>query len=751
MPAALGAWASAGVVIGFPAEAPLGWVVGVLWAGAFVSAIVCGRWRLWLPVVLALTGAAIVAHSVAMRAPDRLPQALAEAASRGAVVELVAVITGQATDGRVTADVGLAQTTHPGWASSVVFLAEQEQGDSVQSEPQIGESWAVTARVVATEPADDATLLAFAERAGERLAHAPPILDAASHLRAGLRELAAGLPGRGAQLLPGLAVGDTSRVEDGLDADMKASSLSHLTAVSGANCAIVVGAVFALAAAMGAPRGARVVISLLALLGFVVLVTPEPSVLRASVMAAVVLVGLVSGRPMQGVPVLCLAIVGLLVVDPWLARSYGFALSVLATAGLLLLAAPLANVLARWMPRALALVLAVPLAAQLACQPVLILLSPSIATWGVLANVLAAPAAPMCTVIGLIACLVTPLAPALGGALAAIAWVPAAWIAAVAEFTAGLPGAQLPWAEGAAGLLSLAALTALTLTAFLAPPASRWRWAAARISLAAIVAVAATPAVSRIADVLSRPTDWQFALCDVGQGDALIVRSAQRVAVVDTGPDPVLVEECLARLAISHIDLLVLTHYDSDHVGGVEAVLGRVSTVLVGPMRDPEDVAVVDSLRASGAEVRTATDGLDGTLGSHSWTVLWPPSRGAESGNAASVALMVKPGPGCVDCLSALLLGDLGEEEQIRLGARHTVGPVDILKVAHHGSADSSAAITARAAARVALIGVGEGNTYGHPSPSALTALADSGTAVFRSDLHGLVLVGPSGVWTERG
>src|SRR5690606_16186207 len=144
--------------------------------------------------------------------------------------------------------------------------------------------------------------------------------------------------------------------------------------------------------------------------------------------------------------------------DPWMARSYGFILSVLATAGLLVLAGPLARLLGRWLPNSLATIIAVPLAAQLACQPVLILLSPTIPVYGVVANILAEPAAPVATVLGLIACLLAPLWPWAAHIVAQIAWLPSSWIAAVSLFFAGLPGASAPWAEGAIGVALAAVL-----------------------------------------------------------------------------------------------------------------------------------------------------------------------------------------------------------------------------------------------------------------------------------------------------
>ncbi|WP_167051371.1 ComEC/Rec2 family competence protein [Salinibacterium sp. ZJ77] len=748
-PAALGAWAAAGILVGLAPDAPFGAIASVLWAGAALSALCAARGPVWLAITLCLTAAALSATGVAIRAPDRLPAAFAQATQHPAPVELHATITGQVRDGRVAAIAQIAESAEEGSVHALLFLPA-DGGDREAIEPRIGEIWAVSARLRAAEPGDSITVLAFADEPGERLGRAPPVLAAAADLRAGLRELASALPGRGAQLLPGLAVGDTSRVDEGLHADMKISSLSHLTAVSGANCAIVVGAVFAIAAALGTPRGVRVGAALLALIGFVVLVTPEPSVLRASVMAGVVLIGLASGRPMRGVPALALAVVVLLVVDPWTARSYGFALSVLATAGLLLLASPLASLLARWVPAPLALVVAIPLAAQLACQPVLVLLSPTIAGWGVLANVLAGPAAPLATVLGLIACLLAPVAPPIAVALAAIAWLPATWVASVATLGADLPGARLPWLDGAAGLVSLAALTALGLVAAFAPQGSRWRRASSIVVLTGLVAAGTTPALVRLADTLSRPSDWQFAMCDVGQGDALVVRSATRIMLVDTGPDPDALAGCLDDLGIVRIDVLVVTHYDADHVGGLAAVTGRVDLALVAPVHGPDDERHLDALVAEGAAVRVASVGQTGTLGEHHWKVLWPLPRGSDTGNDASVIIHLQPDTGCASCLSALLLGDLGEEAQIRMAARHPSLAVDVLKVAHHGSGDTSASLIGRAQAAIGLIGVSADNSYGHPHPRALDALSVAGTAVLRTDRDGLILVAPSGVWTEH-
>ncbi|MDQ0743198.1 competence protein ComEC [Clavibacter sp. B3I6] len=323
----------------------------------------------------------------------------------------------------------------------------------------------LSAAVRQADPADRAAYLLLARGALEATAAPSGASGVADALRAGLARAAAALPGPGAELLPGLAIGDVSAVAPALAQSMKDSSLTHLTAVSGANCAVIVGLVLALTAALGLRRPARAAASLVALGAFVVLVTPQPSVRRAAVMATVLILSTASGRPSRGLPALSLAVLVLLAGDPWLARDLGFALSVLATAGLLVLAPPLADRLAHRMPRRLADALSIPVAAQVACQPVLLVLQPGLPVHGVLANLLAEPAAAPATIGGLAACVLLPVWPAAGGLVLRLAWLPAAWIAAVASVLSGLPWGRVPWPTGAGGVVALVVATALAVAA----------------------------------------------------------------------------------------------------------------------------------------------------------------------------------------------------------------------------------------------------------------------------------------------
>jgi competence protein ComEC len=321
----------------------------------------------------------------------------------------------------------------------------------------------LSAAVRPADPADRAAYLLLARGALQSTPPAAGPLAAADGLRSGLSHAASALPGPGADLLPGLAIGDVSAVGPALAQTMKDSSLTHLTAVSGANCAVIVGLVLALSAATGLRRPGRAVAALAALGAFVVLVTPQPSVRRAAVMAAVLILSTASGRPTRGLPALSLAVVVLLAGDPWLARDLGFALSVLATAGLLVLAPPIAERLSRRMPHRLAEALAIPVAAQVACQPVLLVLQPGLPVHGVLANVLAEPAAAPATIGGLVACVLLPVCPAAGDLALRLAWLPASWIAAVASVLSGLPGGRVPWATGPGGVVALVVATALVV------------------------------------------------------------------------------------------------------------------------------------------------------------------------------------------------------------------------------------------------------------------------------------------------
>ncbi len=760
VPVAAGAWLALGVGLTIPNTAA--WLAAALWTaslGLLVVALARRRAARWLviAVVCGAVAATAVSHlALAQPARDELAGL---AVDGGRAIEVIATLTGKPS---VSA---AGQLRVDAQASLVTIGTERHRVDapiSIRSTAPAASGLAVGAVVEIAGTAfradadDRAVLVVDASR--ELRVRAPPtgVLQSAAALRTSLADAVAGLPEPGAGLVPGLAVGDTGAVSGDLDAAMKSSSLSHLTAVSGANCAIVVGLVFALTALCGARRGVRVGASLVALVGFVVLVTPEPSVVRAAVMAAIAMLGVALGRAAAGLSLLCVAVAGALAADPWLATSLGFALSVAATASLLVLARPLAAGMQRAMPRALALILSVPIAAQLACGPLLILINPTVPLYGVAANLIAGPAAPVATILGLGACLAAPL-PLLQAGLAAMAWLPAAWIAGTAEVLGSLPGGRMPWPEGLPGLLLLAlvgAAVVLLIAGGRIRPLMRLARTTAGVALSALLGVSAgLGALGTVAGPLTVPTGWSVLACDVGQGDAVLLRSAGRIALVDTGPDPAPLQTCLSRLGIGRIDLLVLTHYDLDHVGGVAAVTGMTATVLHGPPADASDRGILARLAAGGARVLDGFAGLAGTLGDADWRVLWPPQRSVAfpSGNDASVVLDVRGG----GIPAILMLGDMGASSQRALAASGALRPPSgVVKVAHHGSADQDAGLYELARPAVALVSVGVDNDYGHPRPETLGLLQAVGAVIARTDADGVVAVSATGsgvsVWRER-
>ncbi|WIB12431.1 ComEC/Rec2 family competence protein [Curtobacterium sp. MCPF17_052] len=318
----------------------------------------------------------------------------------------------------------------------------------------------VRGQLLVEDPGSPTSVVLFARGAVTPQAGPTGLLGASAVARAAFVDVTADLPEPGAALLRGLAIGDRSGLDAETEQAMETSALTHLTAVSGSNCAVLVGLVVLLGRAVGAPRALRAAVAVVVLLGFVVLVRPDPSITRATVMAIVVLVVHLTGRPVRGVPLIALAAVGMLVVDPWVARSFAFALSVLATTGIVVLAAPVTDLLARRVGRPVATAVAVPVAAQVACWPVTIPLSAALPTYAVPVNLLAEVLAPVATVVGLAACLLAPVWPVGAGLLATVGWVPAAAIGLVAHGAAILPAASAPWPSGAGGVIAAGVVSA---------------------------------------------------------------------------------------------------------------------------------------------------------------------------------------------------------------------------------------------------------------------------------------------------
>ncbi|NUO91613.1 MAG: MBL fold metallo-hydrolase, partial [Dermatophilaceae bacterium] len=597
-------------------------------------------------------------------------------------------------------------------------------------------------RLGPAEPGDDVVAVAAPKGPVRLVARAGGVFAAADVVRERFRAATGSVWPDARGLVPALVVGDTSRTPPDLTVAMLDTGLSHLSAVSGSNVTFVLASVMWACGLLGVRRRWRPPVALVALLGFVVLARPEPSVVRAAVMGLVGLLALSTSRRRAGIPALAGAVMVLLVWDPWLARSYGFALSSLATLGLLVLAPPWGRAIARVLPgplKPLGPVLAIPFAAQAVCAPVVVPLQGSVSLVAVLANLLAAPFVAPTTVLS-VAVAVVSVAWTTGASwLAWAAAVPAQAIAAVARWCSGLPFGSVAWGDsaGAAVLLAVATVAGIAL----APWA--WHRTRHRPTVAIAVVVLTTGMAAPTAPISWPPPGWVLIACDVGQGDGLVAdNGGGHVVVIDTGPEPEPMRRCLDRIGVTVVDLVVLTHYHADHVGGLAAVLERpVAEIRASPVPDPPaEARRVSALAAAHhtplGELRA---GQSLTVGSVRAEVWWPARRidaGSVPNNGSVVMTMHVRG------VTILLAGDIEREAAAQVFRESELDPgrwgsIDVVKVAHHGSSNRDDRILDRVDGRLAVISVGEGNDYGHPAPATMKALQDRGFAVHRTDTEG--------------
>ncbi len=727
---------------------PVAWLVAGAGSGLVLAAVVL-RGRLGRAGARTVAGALVVAVAVGCSGLVRQAQVrgnpVAALARDRAVVRVVGTVTSdpRPTEGRFGRQVMVRVEVHrvegrgAAWRLATPVLVI---GDERWRDLRLGDTLRASGRLSAADGADLAALLG-ARGPPEVVAGPDAWWSGADAVRRALRASVAGRPAEQRALVPALVDGDDGGLDPGLADDFRATGLTHLLAVSGTNLTLLVGFLLVLARWLGVRGRWLYAVGACGIAGFVLLARTEPSVLRAAVMGAVGLLALGSNGRQRGSRALGVALVALLLVDPGLATSVGFALSVLATGGILLLAPPWRDALARWLPRWLAEAVAVPAAAQLACTPLVAAISGQVSLVAVAANLVVAPVVGPATVLGLSGGLLGLLWAPLGRLAGTPAAWCVAWIVVVARRGAALPSAAVGWGTGA---LPLALLTLGCLVlALVAPHVLRRR--ATGLACCGVLVLAV---LVRLPTPGWPPEGWLLVACDVGQGDALVLHAGPHAGVVvDAGPDPAAVDACLRRLDVTSVPLVVLTHFHADHVDGLPGVLAgrRVGAIETTRLRDPpEGVRLVDEVaRRAGLAPSPAAYGATRTVGAVTLQVLWPlpdsPTAGPGDGstaNGASVVLLAE-----VRGVRLLLTGDVEPDGQAEL-ARELPGlHVDVLKVPHHGSRYQDLDFLLSLRARVALVSVGADNDYGHPSADTLAPLVATGARVLRTDLDGDLVV----------
>ena len=590
-----------------------------------------------------------------------------------------------------------------------------------------GQRFSAEGRIVASKEARVAALVVIKDDI-EIQTQPSRWASALGAIRLGLRSLSG--DGNAGALIPGMVLGDTSKQSVEFKNSMRRSGLTHLVAVSGANFALVSAFVLWMMQFLFARMKFRLSATAISLIAFIALVRPSPSVLRAAAMAAVLLVAQGTKKGRDSLPALGFAIAAVVVVDPWQARDAGFALSVLATAGLLLFAPVLIEKLSIHLPGKLAQALAPPIAATVFCSPIIVALSGYLAPMSVIANLLAAPFVAPITIVGFIAALFSPFAPLISTVLIWFIRFPAGAIALIAHWASSFPVLTLQ--SGKIGFLIIASFT---LGSWLLK-----KWFKHIIVFTLVILISIT--------WLQRwpGGDWQVANCDIGQGDSMVINLGNHQGIViDVGPDAVAEDRCLKALGIREIPLLILSHFHADHVAGLT---GAIKNRAVGQVWVSVNSApLIESAKAQaalkGVEMIKAVRGMSARVGPLTIRVLWPtlsatsfeemPGDGSQINNS-SIAILITS-----DAFSLFAGGDL--EPPVQEILVKDVGPVDIYKVCHHGSRYQDLAFMSALHPRISIISVGAGNTYGHPAVQTLEALARLGSEVLRTDIDGAIAV----------
>jgi competence protein ComEC len=558
-------------------------------------------------------------------------------------------------------------------------------------------------------------------------------------LRARLeRTIATGLRGERRAVVAGIVLGDDEGLSEALQDDFRASGLYHLLAVSGQNVLFIA---IGLAGLAWLLRVSRLVLELgviVAIGAYVLAVGWQPSVVRAGVAGVLASLAWLASRPRERWHALALGALVLLAWTPATLLEPGFQLSFAAVAAIFLVVPRIGAWLEGYpVPAPFRDVLAVSTACGLATAPIVWLQFGAVPLYAVPANALAWPVAAPLLILGLLAAVLQPVVPS---AALALAWVNgwlAAYLAWCARTVAGLPFAQI-------GFGRALGLTAATVVGVVALARLRTRTRLAALAAVGAAGLLAAGFVVGRQPALPPPTGLRVVFLDVGQGDSELLQVPEGNVLVDEGPPEAKVVRQLRSLGVRRLAALVLTHPERDHVGGAADVIRRlkVDTILDPGLAvdGPDERAARSAARDRSVPVTIVRAGAVYRLGRLTIRVLWPDDAGPPGANPNDYAVVLLASYGETDVL-------LPADAESNVTGRLLLPPVEVLKVAHHGSADDGLTDELRRLRpRVAVISVGHGNDYGHPRATTLSALrAVDGLQLFRTDENGRVTLESDG------
>ena len=551
------------------------------------------------------------------------------------------------------------------------------------------------------------------------------------------------IDGVGSALLRALLIGDRSQLDEGgLYDAMKTIGLAHLVAVSGSHLAIVGAFVSALMVRLGVPRKVCVVLLCLFYAAYAVLTGLSAPVVRSGVMAAIAISCIFAARRASPLAALSVCVSVLIALEPTNALSLSFFLSAASTFGVVVFS----HLFSSWFATAskghmpsVAEGFGMTTAANLPIFPVTASVFARIPLISPLANLIAAPVFSILLLGGLGSLCLWAVLPSVGGWMLNVMCFAASLFCSVSIALSHVPFASLPCGFG----MSFAIVISVILIALL------WLvWPMPSRKMILTVSTLLILSFFTTALLVPRFVSDEIIMLDVGQGDAILIRSQGASLLVDTGNQDSKLLSALGRHGISSLDGVLITHHDDDHYGSLSVLdsalaLGGVylaASTLTCSCEDCDEL-LTDAGRIAGIRgVNGIAAGQKIQVGRFSCTVVWPEEFTEEGGNADSLCLLVEydaQADGVAES-SMLFSGDAGADELSKMVAEGLVGSIDVFKVAHHGSKNSvSEYAYATFSPQIALISVGENNQYGHPASETLTALEEVGAEVFRTDVVG--------------